>query len=239
MSQPIIQVLSFNIHKGRGFGLKRDRNKIDSLRQQIRLLDPDIIFLQEVCGSQFEYLAHEIWPHYSYGKNVISKTDHHGNAILSKFPISHATNIDISTGAYEGRGLLHAIVSVPHVEKKVHLICSHLGLLKRFRQLQMNEIIHYIKQSIQVDECLIMGGDFNDWQEHASEIFVQELQVNEVFLCESGKHAKTFPAWLPLFKLDRIYSRGFKFYSAERLTHSTWKALSDHLAICVHLQFYG
>ena len=69
----------------------------------MRILQPDVIFLQEVLGhhevhkkrvnswpeqSQFEYLAHELWPHFAYGKNAVYTDGHHGNAILESIPLS-------------------------------------------------------------------------------------------------------------------------------------------------------
>jgi endonuclease/exonuclease/phosphatase family metal-dependent hydrolase len=48
--------------------------------------------------------------------------------------------------------------------------------------------------------------------------------------------ARTFPAALPWFRLDRIYVRGFKVEQAEVLHGPQWAKLSDHAPIVANLQ---
>src|SRR5687767_14004327 len=109
-----IKALSYNIHKG--FTIRNKDFVLKKIRKAIHDVDPDIIFLQEVVGyhiedsheiedwpttAQFEYLAHELYEHYAYGKNAIYTKGHHGNAVLSKFPILFWENINISTNKLE------------------------------------------------------------------------------------------------------------------------------------------
>src|SRR5665647_3409505 len=82
----------------------------------LHLLDVDIVFLQEVQGEhahhaahvlnwpvapQYEFLADEVWQDYAYGRNAIYDQGHHGNAILSRFPIISAENQDVSAHRFE------------------------------------------------------------------------------------------------------------------------------------------
>ncbi len=100
-----MRILSYNIHKGFSIG-NRDFI-LNDIKQALRDLNADILFLQEVLGDhndqkckipnwqtaiQFEYLADSVWPHFAYGKNAIYPEGHHGNAILSKFPITDWSN---------------------------------------------------------------------------------------------------------------------------------------------------
>ncbi len=144
-----LRVLSYNIHKG--FNLGRSRFILDQIKSSIELVSADIVFLQEVHGhtekttakikawptsSQFEYLADKVWSHFAYGKNAVYKEGHHGNAVLSKFPILKHENIDISTNRFEKRGLLHVEIFVPgssgEAAKQIHLINLHLNYMKEF-----------------------------------------------------------------------------------------------------------
>lgn len=229
-----IRILSFNIHKGIGWGIPK--LTINQIHEQLHELDSDIIFLQEVQGSHFETLASGIWPHFSYGKNAISPKGHHGNAILSKFPISFSDNINISMHRYERRGLLHAMVDVPHHSIPLHLICVHLGLFRNDRKKQIKKIIEYMQLHIPEHAPLILGGDFNDWNTFATIPLVNDLGLHEAFLSNHGKYANTFPAWAPILKLDRIYARGFHIQQAHRLTNKSWRFLSDHIAIEAQLE---
>ena len=54
-----------------------------------------------------------------------------------------------------------------------------------------------------------------------------------------GAYARTFPAWAPMLKLDRIYTRGMQVIEAEKMTKKPWKTLSDHLALTVTLSILG
>jgi endonuclease/exonuclease/phosphatase family metal-dependent hydrolase len=249
----MLEILSYNIHKG--FSPNNARLSLRAIRQAIRQVHPDLIFLQEVLGehqghrgrydrwpakSQFEYLADETWPHYAYGKNAVYTTGHHGNAILSKYPIIHWDNIDISTNIVEKRGLLHAIVEVPDRyhpggKKRLHAICVHLGLLEAERIKQIQAICNRIESHIPHDEPLIIAGDFNDWLVRASKILERTLEVREAFYTMHGTHARSFPSWLPALKLDRVYYRGLIASHAHCLSGERWSKLSDHLPLAVKM----
>jgi endonuclease/exonuclease/phosphatase family metal-dependent hydrolase len=228
-----LKILSYNIHKGAGWSTAPTAAKIQT---QLQALRSDIIFLQEVRGNQFEFLRPESCPHLSYGKNAIYRNGHHGNAILSKYPIIFSENIDISMHKFERRGLLHSIVKLENEDKSVHLLCTHLGLFPKDRRKQLDIIIKYINEKIPSNEAIILGGDFNDWNGYATKPLINNLQFQEAFLNIHNSYAKTFPALMPTLKLDRLYFRGFIVDYANRLIHKSWRHLSDHIAIDVSLK---
>lgn len=228
-----LQILCFNIHKGVGWGIKR--STIHQIQNQIISSHSDIILLQEIRGSQFELITSSIWPHFSYGKNAVYQKGHHGNAILSKYPIIFSENIDLSLRRYERRGMLHSIIKLPnHV--KLHLLCVHLGLLAKDRHKQLNRIVKYIRDNIAQDDLVILGGDFNDWRGYATKPLVNILEFHEAFLSTKNSYAKTYPSWIPMLRLDRLYFRGLHVNYAIRLTNKSWRYLSDHIALLVSLK---
>src|SRR5216117_2882684 len=96
---------------------------IHELREHLQVLGADIIFLQEVQGlhsrhaarfedwpdePQYEFLADQVWPEFAYGRNAVYDYGHHGNAILSRYPIVRAENQDVSHHALERRGCFTA-----------------------------------------------------------------------------------------------------------------------------------
>ena len=230
-----IRLLSFNIHKGVGWRTRK--STLNQIQAQIIELQPDIILLQEVLGSQFETLSSEKWPHCRYGKNAVYKNGHQGNAILSKFPISYVENIDLSMHRYEHRGLLHTILQLPEQGNPLHLLCVHLGLFPSDRRKQIGKIIEYIKSNIPEHDSIILGGDFNDWNSYATKPLADKLGLNEAFLSSHNAHARTYPAWTPMFKLDRVYFKGLQIKQAQRLVNKPWKFLSDHIGIQVTLEY--
>jgi len=228
-----IRILTFNIHKGVGWGVKR--NTLDLIYQQICALDADIIYLQEVRSSQIDLFTSEIWPHVGYGKNAVYRKEHHGNAILSKFPILSSHNLDLSVRKYERRGMLHCVTQLSAHSEKIHLLCVHLGLLAKDRHKQLDKMIKYIELHIPETENLILAGDFNDWTGFVTKPLFHQLNLHEAFVSAHGRYARTFPAWAPILKLDRVYSRGFVIKHAQRLAKKPWKFLSDHIALDIIL----
>lgn len=235
-----IKVLSYNIHKG--FTTRNKEFVISKIRDAIRLVNPDLVFLQEVLGdhshhkidnwinnAQFEYLADEIWTHYAYGKNAVYEKGHHGNAILSKYPITSYDNINISTNPMEQRGVLHAVID--YEGEKVHALCLHLNLLESGRRIQVKRICERIKNYIPDSEPIIMAGDFNDWKNKITSEFQLHLNMQEAYLTHHGKLAKTFPSNMPLLQLDRIYYRTISIREAIHLRGKPWSTLSDHIAL--------
>jgi endonuclease/exonuclease/phosphatase family metal-dependent hydrolase len=240
----LIKALSYNIHKG--FSTSNRNFVLEKMREAIRTVDPDIVFLQEVVGhheeekheiedwpskAQFEYMAHELWEHYAYGKNSVYTKGHHGNALLSKYPIVDWENIDISTNKLEKRGILHGIIDVPDMDLKLHALCLHLNLLESGRKIQIKKVCERIQKTIPSNESVIVAGFFNDWKSKISNTLEQRLKMNEAYYTLYGKHAKTFPSASPFLRLDRIYFRGLELKSVKLLSKSPWNKLSDHVAI--------
>lgn len=242
--RPKIQVVSYNIHKG--FSTTRLEFVLGKIKASIREVKADLILLQEVLGhhevhgskiedwptsSQFEYLADKLWPHFAYGKNAVYTEGHHGNAILSRFPITFWENQDVSLNQLERRGLLHAVIEIPEAKAPLHVICVHLGLFEGDRMEQIKRLGRRIAEMVPADAPLLIGGDFNDWREKISPVLSRDLGLEEAFLAKSGSHARTFPSWLPVLKLDRLYYRGLECQSASLAEGKVWRELSDHLPV--------
>jgi endonuclease/exonuclease/phosphatase family metal-dependent hydrolase len=228
-----LKILCFNIHKG--FGWRRN-STIDKIKHKISGLNFNILFLQEIRGSQVDYFSPDISYYYAYGKNAVNASDNHGNAIFSEYPIVYSKNTNISMHRFERRGLLHAVIKIPGSRKLLHLVCVHLGLREKDRKKQLSVIAHYLEKNIAKNEPLILGGDFNDWREYATEMLVNQFAFQEAFLNSRKNYAKTYPAWIPILKLDRLYYRGLTLNYAHRLIEKPWRSLSDHVALMVSLK---
>ncbi len=242
-----IRILSYNIHKG--FTIGNTDFILERIRSAMREVNADVLFLQEVLGDhsddrcsipdwataiQFEYLADSVWPHFAYGKNAIYSEGHHGNAILSKFPIIDWSNQLISTNRFEQRGLLKARVLIPQLEREIILANTHLDLTQSGRDQQAKMIITDLRQEAETPWVLI--GDFNDWNKKLSPRIEAELNVKEAFKSLHGKYPPTFPSFLPILSLDRVFLNKMKPIQAITLKEGHWKNLSDHLPLYVELE---
>lgn len=243
-----LTVVTYNIHKG--FSALGRRLVVHEIRERLQSLEPDVVFLQEVqgvhhrhsnkhetwpAGSQHEFLAHE-GAHTAYGMNAVYQDGHHGNAIVSRYPIVRSENLDISHHALESRGLLHCELQVPGWDVPLHCINVHLGLWARSRRLQLGWLRDRIVAAVPPGAPLVVAGDFNDWRGAATAMLERELGMVEVFRSALGRHARSFPARLPLLSLDRIYVRGLEVGGARRLAEASWSRLSDHVALAATLR---
>lgn len=250
-----ITLATYNIHKGLS-PLNR-KLVIHEVREKLHALDADIIYLQEVQGahaknaakfddwptlSQHDHIAEGRYQDIVYGVNAEHQHGHHGNAILSAFPVLHWTNLDVSHHRFESRGHLLARIDVAGWLKPLTCVCVHLGLLQKSRNEQIKQLVDYLQEAAPGNSPLVVAGDFNDWRSKRggiSKVLAAELGLVEVFEEINGKPARTFPAIFPMLTLDRIYVRGLKIDEVFRLHGDVdgvkWKSLSDHVGLAVKL----
>ena len=244
----MLRVVTLNIHKG--LSQFNRRVVIHDLREGLRALKADLVFLQEVAGlnqrhalrfaawpgeSQHEFLAGDELQHV-YGRNAVHQYGHYGNAVLSRFPILSSENEDVSDHRFERRGLLHTVVKVPGWKRNLHCVCVHLSLHERGRGRQLDAIAARMEEIADNQMPIIVAGDFNDWRQRASGILEKKLGMTEVSVAAGGRHSRTFPSLLPLLRLDRIYVRGFKVLKTQVHRGAPWSQLSDHLAVSAELE---
>jgi len=246
-----LHVLTMNMHKG--FTAFNRRFILPELRQAVRSVSADVVFLQEVVGAhdghakrltdwppmpQYEFLADTMWPDFAYGCNAVYPDGEHGNAVLSKYPIVRHANVDVSIRGTEKRGMLHTVIdisggSVPG-QREVHAVCVHLGLLEDHRTRQLLLLCELLTL-IPEDAPVIIAGDFNDWRQHADGV-LNGKGLQEAFVHAYGIAARSFPARLPLLRLDRIYVRNATTVAPCVLSHKPWSHLSDHVPLAVEVR---
>ncbi len=255
-SSPLpLRLLTVNTHKG--FSFFNRRFILHELREAVRTISADIVFLQEVLGShsrhanrhadwpvspQYEFLADSIWGQFAYGRNAVYPWGDHGNALLSKYPIVRYQNLDVSVAGPEKRGLLHCVIDIPaqlHGGEplQVHAVCVHLGLQEAHRKRQTALLCDLVRTEVPDDAPLFIAGDFNDWRFQSHRLLDACAGLKEVNVARHGRAARTFPARWPLLSLDRIYVRNVRSHKPLALGRRPWAHLSDHapLAAEVHL----
>lgn len=241
-------VLTVNTHKG--FTFFNRRFILHELREAVREAAPDIVFLQEVLGehqlhaqrfdrwpatSHYEFMADSIWGEFAYGRNAVYPHGHHGNALLSKFPILRYDNRDVSVGKQEKRGLLHCVLQPPGMDRPVHAISVHLGLRESHRQQQIDLLCGVLDHEIAEGDPVVIAGDFNDWRLQAHHSLGRVKGLHEVFADAHGLPARTFPARLPWLRLDRIYVRHASAIHPTIMPRKPWSHLSDHAPLAAEI----
>lgn len=229
------RMMTYNIHKGIGGVDRRYRPK--RIVEAIAHCEPDIVLLQEVDDGvprsnwhrQVDLLGDELgMPHRAYQRNVTLRRGHYGNAILSRFPVHDVRHLDLTVPLKKRRRALTAHCRIRYEGHSRTLLIAnfHLGLAGFERKIQLRRFLASdILSHTHHDTPVVAAGDFNDvWGTLGS-----NLMQPAGFRCATGL-AKTFPAFLPVRPLDRIFYRGgltldHGFASRTNAAH----AASDHL----------
>ena len=245
-----LRVATYNIHKGvRGVG-PRKRLEIHNLGLGIEALDADLVFLQEVRSfhhgearrfartsfgwpeqAQADFLAPEGYA-VAYRTNAVTRHGEHGNALLSRWPLGDIGHHDVSDHRFEQRGLLH--VPVMWGGGLLHAIVAHLGLMHAGRVRQVQRIADFIAQEVPPGEPLVLAGDFNDWGE-TLDAPMRAMGLARATSAEAVR-CQTFPSRVPIFSLDRIYTRGFSCSHSFVPRGEAWARMSDHLPLVAELR---
>jgi endonuclease/exonuclease/phosphatase family metal-dependent hydrolase len=232
-----IRVLTLNAHQG--LHAAHRQGLLPRIRNALRASRADLVFLQEIGAvagpeahaHQYEVLADSVWTHHAYGRNAVATGGHHGNALLSRHPVTTWRNVDASVGKAEPRGLLHAVIALVD-DAPLHAICVHLALRESHRRRQVDRLLEVVHE-IPDGAPLVIAGDFNDWRERAHRRLVLS-GLEEVHAAAVGRPARTFPARAPWLRLDRIYVRNVRHRPA-KISARDWRMLSDHLPLAAEL----
>lgn len=248
MSTNTFVLTSYNIHKG--MSIFNRQVKMQGIAEALDTVGSDVLCLQEVQGqnlkrtmqyneypdqSQHEWFGEYLQLENSYGKNCEYDHGHHGNAVLSRFPLDPKHNVNITVNRLERRGVLHCEVQPVGWSRPLVVLCAHLNLFERDRIKQYQAISDYVRHEIAADQPLVLAGDFNDWKKLSCDKLASDLGMSEAFKVCHGRLEPTFPAKLPVLSLDRIYVRNLSVKRAWVHSGKPWSDLSDHLPISAEL----
>ena len=176
-SQFDIRIMSYNIHHGISRDGKLDINNIakvisESGAQIVGLQEVDYRFIRTFFREQARELAEKLDMYYYFGENFTLFGAGYGNAVLSKFPIVSASNLQLDSKG-EQRGVISARIDIHG--KEVNFLVTHLSLNRSIRDTQLQQIKKYI--GLLEDEVILVG-DFNSTPE-AGEIMYIERELKE------------------------------------------------------------
>ena len=192
----------------------------------LRVSDADIICLQEVnesskVGFQVSSLKEELNMYSHFGANVVNLGSNYGLVTYSKYPIKSEKHIYLKSDN-EQRGLLHTVVDVDG--KRLNIINVHLGVKKDERDIQLKEVISYVK-SLEPEEYIIVG-DFND-----GNLSLEGTNIKDSAEVMEKDNILTFASGL--YRIDYILVS----QSIEVLDYNVLiKNMSDHFPIIARLR---
>jgi endonuclease/exonuclease/phosphatase family metal-dependent hydrolase len=239
------RVATYNIHKCQGFDRKTSPERIVAV---IRELDADILCLQEVVdaphGTRTYDQAGEIaraLPEYAscFGTNRALRGGNYGNMTLTRFPLKHWRNYDLTHRKREERGVLQADIEIG-TGQTLHVFNVHLGTSYIERRSQGARLLgaDVLGQAELINPRLVVG----DLNECTRGLTTQLLKKSfKTFQPQHGlQFPRTFPGMLPLLSLDYYYYEPPLELEEARLVR-TRKALvaSDHLPLIAEFSLGG
>jgi endonuclease/exonuclease/phosphatase family metal-dependent hydrolase len=238
-----VRLVTWNIHGGLGRDGRCDPGRIAALLQDMKC---DVAALQEVgdvnrareteLADQASWLGRRLGWYVAYGPNLVRRGRPYGNAILSRYPIAHAHNYDLSVPRREPRGCLRADLTLPD-GRSVHVFDLHLGLSggERRRQAAMLFSADLLRDAA-LAAPLVLCGDFNMWSPLPGPIFrLLRTALYDAAVVARSRRA-TYPSALPLLRLDRAFvDASMEVKACGVVNDPRTRAASDHLPLWVDL----
>jgi endonuclease/exonuclease/phosphatase family metal-dependent hydrolase len=99
---------------------------------------------------------------------------------------------------------------------------------------QVERLAAFVAAEVPAGAPLLVAGDFNDWGEKLD----GPMQAIDLLRASAGpaRAQRTFPSSVPMFAMDRVYTRGLVCISATVPRNANWSRMSDHLPLLVELQ---
>ena len=231
-----LRVATYNIHRCRGL----DGRTIPARTAEvIRSLEADVVALQEVVGAGPTSAGHaeELGAQLGMGW-VLAPTRHlrgalFGNVVMSRFPITHNAQYDLSWKTCESRCVQRVDVQIEH--DTLHVYNVHLGtalLERRYQAGRLSAAVH----DHRVGVPKIVLGDFNEWTRGLATQTLSE-RLKSIDLRSHLKRRRTYPGVFPVVHLDHIYYEGHVEVEKLELPRTRGSLIaSDHLPLVAELK---
>jgi endonuclease/exonuclease/phosphatase family metal-dependent hydrolase len=231
-----LRIATYNIHRCRGM----DRRVVPRrIIEVLRDIDADVIALQEVIGAGLSGAgqAEEIGAGLGMGWVMACvrtlRQQQFGNVILSRYPIIHHSQYDLSWRTCESRACQRADLDVNG--RIVHIYNVHLGTAVFERRYQARRLAAFVHDRRVTGPKVILG-DFNEWMRGLATKTLSAL-FESIDISKHLKRRRTYPGLFPVVHLDHIYYEGrVQVRSVEMPRTRQALMASDHLPLIANLR---
>ena len=203
-----LRVATYNIHRSRGLDRRTRPDRIISVLSSIA---PDIAALQEVIGPGAHGPGHaeEIGAALGMGWVMAPTRElrrhQFGNVVLSRFPIRHHDQLDLSWKTCEPRNSQRVTVDLDGA-RLLQVFNVHLGTALLERRYQAPRLAGWIHDRRIAGPKIVLG-DFNEWGRGlVADVLAERLQSVDLF--QYLKRRRTYPGFFPVLHLDHMYFEG-------------------------------
>jgi endonuclease/exonuclease/phosphatase family metal-dependent hydrolase len=215
------------------------RRRPERVAAVLRAIDADVIALQEVIGagtrgiSQIEEIGAALGMGWVMAPARHWRGHQFGNAVLSRFPILHHAEHDLSWKTCEERCLQRADVDVNGYT--LHVYNVHLGTAILERRHQAERVAHIVSDRHIGGPKLVLG-DFNEWMRGLTTKLLSS-KLKSVDLGSYMTRRRTYPGLFPILHLDHIYYAGrLEIVSIELPRTRLSLVASDHLPLVADIR---
>ena len=231
-----VRVATYNIHSGRGLD---GRTRLERIAAVLARIDADIIALQEVVGAsplkpgQAAELGAALGMGWVMAPTRHQRTALFGNAVLTRFPVRHHVQYDLTWKTCEHRGVQRVDVGLE--DDTLHFYNVHLGTSLLERRHQAAKLATLVHDRRVVGPKIILG-DFNEWARGiAKDVLADRLQ--SIDLSKHLSRRRTYPGFFPILHLDHIYYEGkVEVLDVTVPRDRMAKMASDHLPLVADLR---
>ncbi len=230
--QRLLTVASYNIRKAVGADMRRRPERILDVLDET---GADVAVLQEAdrrFGARAAALPERElecrgWRHVPLGMTA-DAIGWHGNAVLVRSGIEVVAQRQLQLPVLEPRGAVMADLRIDG--RPLTVVGMHLDLSGLWRRRQARTILRQLAARESESPTLLMG-DMNEWRGAAGALADFAARHRPVMTGPS------FPARVPLARLDRIFASGRLEIEASGVHQSALsRVASDHLPLWVRLR---
>jgi endonuclease/exonuclease/phosphatase family metal-dependent hydrolase len=230
-AQTSVRIVTYNIHRSRGMDR---RTRPDRVADVLRDVNADVIALQEVVGSgprgdsQIEENGACLGMGWVMASTRRLRGHQFGNVVLSRFPVIHHAQHDLSWKSCEERCLQRVDLNVQG--KTLHVYNVHLGTAILERRYQARRLATLVADRHITGPKIVLG-DFNEWMKGLTTTLLS-TKLKSIDLGKYLTRRRTYPGFFPLVHLDHIYYDGpLEIVGVELVRTRLSLVASDHLPL--------
>ncbi len=186
------------------------RTRPERVAEVLHSIDADIVALQEVIGagpsggSHIEEIGAALGMGWVMAPTRQLRGHQFGNVVLSRFPITHHSQHDLTWKSCEERCMQRVDVDVNG--RTLHVYNVHLGTAILERRHQARRLATIVTNR-QVNGPKIVLGDFNEWMRGLTTTMLS-TRMKSVDLQQFMRRRRHYPGLFPILHLDHIYYDG-------------------------------
>ncbi|WP_135505434.1 endonuclease/exonuclease/phosphatase family protein [Roseovarius aestuariivivens] len=225
MKAPAVRIATYNLQKCVGLDMRRRPGRTLDV---IAATGADLVVLQEAdkrLAPRPAALPHDMaeaegWRILPFGAPGGS-IGWHGNAMLARPGLNIIRTAHLDLPGLEPRGAILAELDTPVGPLRV--VGLHLGLVRRYRRLQLSTITRYLDRAPTMPT--VLAGDFNEWRRSS---WLERAAPGLRFL----PTPPSFPAPRPVARLDRIaHCDRLQVQAFDHHAENPAQIASDHLPV--------